>query len=1130
MLYNYLRYKFFSSKKMRHFKSIMIIQLLLSVVVMSNVAAIDVQGQNETIRISKKNVIVRDVLKDVESKSNYRFFFSDDFADIYKIVSVDLEFSDISKLLSALFHESTITYKLLDNNVVVITPVISAQQGNTITGTVTDNSGPLPGVSVSVKGTTIGSATDVEGKYSVTVPGTDATLVFSYIGYITEERTVGNLREINVNLVEDTKQIEEVVVVGYGTQKKVNLTGSVEAVSGAELAKRPVMNTTQALQGMASGVTITANSGQPGNEGETVRIRGIGTLNDNNPLVLVDGRASSLNAVNATDIESISILKDAASASIYGTRAANGVILITTKRAKTNRFSVNLSGNVGIQNFVDLPKFLGSIDYMELYDLAVSNDNRRDDGSVGGVQFGKDYIDNYRANMASDPYRYPDTDWQSVTYRTPAFQQQYNLTFSGGTDKMRALVSLNVQEQEGNLPDTYMDRYSLRVNTDYQFSEKFSASIDVLGRTSVVSSPMAQGGTSSAIGEARRTAPIYPYITRDGKPAYVTLGSNSWAQSQEKYSGYGRYWGQEGIANLKLSYAPVKSLRFEASFAPKLNFDTNKGHTKVIDYYDVDGNFVRYMPLLQTLSMSKSYTINQDLKFLVNFNHSFGQHHVSALAGFQQITDYYEYVTAHREGSTFIYDQLNAFPVGNQTGNGGTYEWALQSWFGRINYDFLGKYLIEGNVRYDGSSRFAKGYKWGLFPSFSAGWRFSSESFMENISWLSNGKIRGSWGLLGNQDGLGSNYPFSMDINLSQPVIFNRMVANGYAATDYAMRDISWEATEMTDIGLDLAFFKNKVEVVFDYYVKTTKDILLGMDIPIVMGYGNSPRQNAGKVENKGWDLTLTYNDSKGDFSYHVAATLSDVKNKVLDLNGLERNHDVLLTDRKGYPINSLWGLQADGLFPSFESARAHSVIQYGNLQGGDVKYIDQPTVDSNGDGIPDKGDGLINSDDFIVIGNTIPRYTYGLDLSAQYKGFDLGLFFQGVGKRDGYLNGDLAWAFNNAGNVQQWQKDGMWREGQTNAKYPRLFISSPNNTQVSSYWLQNASYLRLKNLQFGYTIPQKVLNGTFIQSARFYVSCHNVFTIKHMIEGYDPEQRDDNARDLLPMVKTYSLGFNLNF
>jgi TonB-linked SusC/RagA family outer membrane protein len=941
----------------------------------------------------------------------------------------------------------------------------------------------------------------------------------------------GGSKPLIIRLVEDGRALEEVVVVGYGTQKKANLTGAVEAVKGTDIVKRPVMNTTLALQGLASGVTVTSNSGQPGNEGESIRIRGIGTLNNNNPLVLIDGIAGSINDVNPNDIESVSILKDAASASIYGSRAANGVILITTKRATTNDFRINFSGSAGFQRPIDLPKFLGSIEYLEMYDLANMNDTRSADGSPGGVTYGTDYINNYRNNMASDPYRYPNTNWADVVYNTPAYQQQYNLSFSGGTDKLKAFVSLNYQDQEGMFPDTNLKRYTLRVNTDYQFSSKFSVGIDASGRYSTVDAPY---NAQFMMGEVRRTPPIYGPVNEFGQVMYGALGYNSYATSRKEYAGYDNRWYQEGLVNLKASYTPIESLRFDLSYAPKLNWDTEKKHQKGIDHYDADGNFVTTRPSVPTLDMAKAFTMNQDVKFLINFNKAFGEHNLAAIGGFQQITNYWENTSAHREGSEFQYDQLNSFPLTNQRGNGEANEWALQSYFGRVNYDFAGKYLFEGNVRYDGSSRFAKGHKWGLFPSFSVGWRFSQEHFMENITWLSNAKLRASWGQLGNQEMFESgrliNYPFSMDINIDQPMIFNQTVVNGYAATNYAMNDITWETTEMTDVGIDLGFFNHKVELIFDYYVKTTDNILMEMDIPAVMGYGNKPRQNAGKVQNKGWDLSLAFNNRHNDFSYRIAAALSDVRNEILDMKGIVSNHSNIMTNRADYPINSLWGLQADGLFPSFYAASNYEVTQYGRLQGGDVKYLDQPTIDTNGDGIPDTGDGMITGDDYVIMGNTIPRYTYSLDISMQYKDFDLGLFFQGVGKRDSYLRGDLAWAFNNAGNIQEWQRDGMWQEGQTNAAYPRMFITSENNIRPSTYWVQNAAYLRLKNLQVGYTIPAKALKKTFIQGARFYVACQNLFTLDHMVQGYDPEQKEDNARDSMPMVSTYSLGFNLNF
>lgn len=1109
------------------------IAILLLFGIVLQAGASSLYSQSARVSLNMNNVTIEEVLNTIEEKSEFYFLYNSKLIDVDRKVNINARSQSIETILKSLFGTTDVVYKIEDRQIILskktfVEPYLPSitQQGKTITGTITDESGePLIGANVVEKGTTNGIITDMNGRFSLSV-AENAILQVSYIGYLPQELPTRNQSNFQITLREDSQSLEEVVVVGFGTQKKVNLTGSVEAVKGTELIKRPVMSTALALQGLASGVTVTSNSGQPGKENETIRIRGIGTLNNNDPLVLVDGVVSSLNAVSPYDIESVSILKDAASASIYGSRAASGVILITTKRAKSDQFSISLSGNLGLQRYVDIPKYLGSVDFMEMYDLALSNDTRNDLGEPGGIIYGTEHINNFKANMASDPYKYPSTNWADVCYQTPAFQQQYNLTLTGGTDKLKALVSLNVQDQTGILSDTYLNRYSLRINTDYKFSDKFSAGIDVTGRYTRVSEPY---NAAFAMGEIRRTPPMNAYKTPEGRPAELIIGSeNPWVTTQEKYAGYNRDWGQEGLINLKAAYAPFESLRFDFSYAPKINHNTNKGFQNVADYYDLEENIVRTKPQMRTITMNKNYTLNQDIKLLVNFNKLFGKHNLSALGGFQQITNYYEYVSAYREQGQFEYDQISSFPVGNQTGNGNANEWALQSYFGRVNYDFAGKYLFEANVRYDGSSRFADGYKWGVFPSFSAGWRFSQESFLDNVDWLSNAKLRVSWGQLGNQQGVG-NYDYSMNINLNQQVVFNETVVDGYAATNFATKDLSWETTTMTNVGLDLGFFKNKIEFVFDYYVKTTKDILMTMDIPSVMGYSNSPYQNAGKVENKGWDINVIYNDHYNDFSWRVVATLSDVKNEVLDMKGIVRNSNVN-TNREGYPINSLWGLQTDGLFPSWQAAQGYQVTQYGRLQGGDIKYVDQPTIDTNGDGIPDTGDGVISGDDYVVMGNTIPRYTYSLDLFAQYKGFDLGLFFQGVGKRDGYLRHDLAWAFNNNGNVQQWQRDGMWQEGQTNAAYPRMFINSQNNVQPSTFWVQDASYLRLKNLQFGYTIPQKVLNATFIKGARLYISCQNLFTIKHMTEGNDPEQSDFSARDSMPLVKTYSFGFNLNF
>lgn len=1031
------------------------------------------------------------------------------------------------KLNLRLVVNKTVLFLLFN---LLIVNAVMGQSPLKVRGVVTDTDNiPIIGATVMIKGTNNGTVTDMDGKFSLSVEIPEGTLSVSYIGYETEEVQVSTTEEIRITLKDDNLILDEVVVVGYGTQKKVNLTGSVVAVKGEELTKRPVVSTTLALQGIAPGVTISSTSGQPGSEGETVRVRGIGTLNNNDPLVLVDNVASSLNAVNANDIESISILKDAASSAIYGSRAANGVILITTKRAKEGKLSISLGGNLAMQSLIDKPKMLGAIDYLELYDLAVSNDTRNfTTGVPGGRTYGTDYINNYRKMMNIDPYLYPNTNWANVVFDDYAFQQQYNLSISGGTDKMRAMASLNVQDQDGVYPGTNATRYNIRLNTDYQISKKVSTGIDISARQSDIDQR-----SGMAVSSVYRTPSIFPYKTPDGKPAYNPLNSNPWATSQwDGMQGYADTKYHEVFVNMKLGYSPFDFLRFDLSYVPKFNFSSAKTFNTMIDYYDMEGNVMYTTPQRRSVRQTKTYQLNQDVKALVNFHKSFGKHNVAALGGFQRITNYYENLIAFRAGGEFDFDQIDANPTADQEGSGGANEWALQSWFGRINYDFLGKYLLEANLRYDGSSRFYKGYKWGAFPSFSAGWRFSEESFMKRFNWLSNAKLRASWGSLGNQEGVG-NYAFSSDMNLQVPVVFNGNVAQGYAATDYAIQNISWETTTMTDIGFDLGLLNNKIEVVFDYYFKKTKDILMNLSIPGIMGYENSPLQNAGEVENKGWDLSLAYNDRKGDFSYRVMATLSDVKNKVIDMKGVLNNYSGVLTSRAGYPIGSLYGLMYDGMFPTFEDAKAYKITQFGNLQGGDIKYVDQLTVDTDGDGVPDASDGLISEADYVVMGNTIPRYTYSFDISAQYKGFDLGLFFQGVGKRDGYLSYDLGWAFNNGASVQQWQKDGMWQEGQTDANYPRMFVANANNIKPSSYWKQNAAYLRLKNAQFGYTLPRKLLRKTLFQDVRFYISGQNLLTFKHMKPGYDPEmpvESGSGQSSKIPLVRTYSFGFNVNF
>jgi TonB-linked SusC/RagA family outer membrane protein len=1005
-------------------------------------------------------------------------------------------------------------------------------QGRTVTGVVSDEaSGLLPGVNVVVKGTTVGTITDANGKFSINVPQGSTILLFSFIGFEPMEMDVAGMETVEVKLKQTTIGLEEVVAVGYGTQKKINLTGSIESLKGENLAKRNTVMTSQALQGMAAGVTVTSNNGKPGKEGTTVRIRGIGTINDNNPLVLIDGVSSSLDAIDPNDIENMSILKDAASSAIYGSRAANGVILITTKRGKTEKVSVTYKGSVGFTAPLEIPKNATAWDYMSLYDEATGNDLRNDQGVPGGTVYGIDKINASRD--ATDRDAYPNTDMMQETWQGTAAQTQQYLGFSLGNDKIRSNTSINYTWQDAHVPNSGYNRYGVRSNNSYTMNKFIEVGFDL----SVRNTDIKDAAGSTLIEGLMRQPAIYQ--TRYSNGIWGSSYAGTPHAMQYIYDGLVmRYenW-QETIAKISATITPFTGMRLDFSYAPKFSSASFKDVNKTTYIYDYKTGLPILGPVgayqsFSTIGETRDKTREDDINILMNYNTSLGDHDITALGGFQYLTNTYNNLYAYRQGNNFQqFEQINSYDPTGMTNSGNTNEWALMSYFGRLNYGYAGKYLFEGNIRYDGSSRFANGYKWGLFPSFSAGWRFSSESFMQDVSWLTNGKLRASWGELGNQSGLGSNYPFALTVATNQYTVFGGTLNPGYAPVNYALNDITWESTQMIDFGIDLSFFESKLDVTFDWYKKDTRDILLNVAIPGVMGYANSPRQNAGSVENKGWDLTISHSNTKGDFYYKVTGILSDVHNKITEFGGLPPQISGVHVRQVGDPIDAVYGYVADGFFSSFAEARAHPVAQFGKLQGGDIKYIDQLTVDTDGDGVMDAGDNRITGTDRVVLGNPIPRMTYSLDLYTSYKGFDFTVFLQGVGIRDGYVSGWLAYPFANASTVLVQHLD-RWSEANPNpnAAYPRLSINQhSNNTQPSSFWQVSAAYFRLKNIQLGYALPNEILKNKNIAGVRFYANANNLFTMSKMPLGMDPES-PETVQNSYPLIATYTFGVEVKF
>jgi TonB-linked SusC/RagA family outer membrane protein len=1005
-------------------------------------------------------------------------------------------------------------------------------QTRVVKGTVKDESGgPLAGVNVVVDGTTIGQISDANGKFEISMPAGKNTLVYSFIGFLTKSVDVTGRDAVDVVLSPSNKLIDEVVVVGYSTQKKVNLTGSIESLKGETLAKRVTIQTSQALQGLAAGVTVTSNNGKPGKEGTSVRIRGIGTVNDNNPLVLVDGVSSSLDAVDPNDIESMSILKDAASSSIYGSRAANGVILITTKRGKTDKVSVTYKGSVGFTTPLEIPKNATAWDYMAVYDEANGNDLRNDLGVPGGAVYGTAKIDASR--NATDRDAYPNSDMMRETWKKQAAQTQQYLGFSLGNDKIRTNTSVNYTWQDAHVPNSGFTRYGLRSNNNYTVNKYIEFGFDL----SVRNTRIEDAAGSTLIEGLMRQPAIYQ--TRYSNGVWGSSYAGTPHAMQYIYDGLVMHYEnwQETIGKVSTIITPFKGMRIDLSYAPKLSLANYKDVNKTTYVYD----YQTLLPILGPVGAYQSFaymsetrekTREDDINILANYNKSLGQHDIGVLGGFQYLTNTFNNLYAYRQGNNFQqFEEINSYDPTGMTNSGYTTEWALMSYFGRLNYGFAGKYLFEANIRYDGSSRFATGYKWGLFPSFSGAWRFSSESFMKNFSWLTNGKLRASWGDLGNQQGLGSNYPFALTVATNQYTVFGGILNPGYAPVNYALNDITWESTRMIDFGVDLSFFKSKLDVTFDWYKKDTRDILLNIAIPGVMGYANSPKQNAGSVENKGWDLTISHNNTKGDFYYKITGILSDVHNQITEFGGLAPQVNGVHVRMVGQPIDAIYGLVDDGLFSSFTEARAYEVAQFGKLQGGDIRYIDQLTVDTNGDGISDAGDKKITGDDRVVLGNPIPRFTYSLDLYSSYKGFDLTLFLQGVGKRDGYVSGWLAYPFANASTLLVQHLD-RWSEANPNpnAAYPRLSINQQsNNTQPSSFWQVSAAYFRLKNIQFGYALPGSILKKTGLEGVRLYANANNLFTSSKMPLGMDPES-PETVQNSYPLIATYTFGVEVKF
>lgn len=990
---------------------------------------------------------------------------------------------------------------------------------NRISGVVTDEKNePVIGANVVVKGTNTAAMTDVNGKFQLAAKEGDVLLV-SFIGYISREVAITNQSNLTIILEEDTQSLEEVVVVGYGTQKKVNLTGAVSAIGGEQLERRPIISTSNALQGVAPGVTVTSQTGSPGADGGQIRIRGINSFggSDSNPLVLIDGVPGLINQIDINLIESISVLKDAASAAIYGSRAANGVILITTKRAAAGKMEVNYRDYVGWQSATNVPKVTDGLTYMRVFNEANMNDN-------GYALYSDQAIEDFRQKFAADPDNF---DWQKAILNGSGFTQNHFVSLSANTDKIRIMPSFSYISQDGIIKNTGYERYILRNNMDIKVNDKLSLKMDM----SYTKGDRLQIASEGTIWNYLGRMPTNIPIRRNGLWSEGWVNINPVAMIEE--GGNRKANTMELQANFSATWKPLSWLNLTGVVAPRYRTTNTHNFIKSIMTYNDDGSEAGASNTFTELTET-AYRYNfGNYQFLASAFKNWGKHNFSILGGASRETYDEKYLMGYRRDFTYdTYEVLTAGADNETRNNDGTQaQWLLVSTFGRLNYDFDDRYLFEANIRYDGTSRFIKANRWASFPSFSAGWRISEESFMQDMRHIFNQlKLRASWGKLGNQNIGSSYYPFAETLAIGS-ISMAEKIYQLVTLNTMSNPDLKWEETTMKGIGLDATLF-NKFSITADWYDKMTDGILLTLYTSQLTGL-NAPYQNAAKVSNKGWELGLNYDDSWGDFKLGVGFNISDVKNKIVDMKG--QTSGTLLRQEEGYAVNSIFGLVADGLYQNQAEIDA-GPTQFGTLKPGDIRYKDiAGAFDSAGNPIPD---GKITDDDKVVIGSTIPRYTYGANLDLGWKGLSLNLFLQGVGKADGYLNSHYVIPTINSSSIKPWQLD-YWTPENTDASLPRLSTTSANNQQNSTFWMKDASYLRLKNIQLGYSLPKNVISKLKLNKALIYVNGQNILTFTKFWQGYDPEiAYNADAADgvslgggnYYPQVKVYSIGLDIKF